>query len=154
MATVMDYFNGNIEAGKTTTLSDCPPIGDVEKQLREVSLKGIELTVTFKPELQLRWKPRTLTRMVKDIMSKRKCKAVLIGEYSQTGMYHMHGSILADPRAINGMKREMARDIGRCEFKCIRYVDSWVEYCLKENGDKCGTNIKRKDILVEELIIL
>lgn len=152
MTTIDDYFKDRLEeAGKCNTLSPCPPIGDIENYLTEISSKGIELTVTYKPELGIRWSSYTLTALVADILKKKRdLKACLIGEFSETGVYHMHGSVYASPRTINGLRRKMAREIGRCEFKAIRWVESWVKYCLKRDNN---SNLK-KIIDYKELIYI
>lgn len=146
---VLDYFDGNYEAGKGNTLSPCPPFGDVEKHLRMLSETGIEITVTYKPELRVRWSPATLTRLTRDILLKRKVKVVLIGEYSDVGHYHMHGSIKAAPRDIDRLRRRFRHELGIVEFKAIRWVESWIKYCFKEKE-----TINPKTLRSDELIIL
>ena len=60
------------------TLSNCrpkmvlkdehPDIDEVRTKLEQISEKGIEITITFKPELQNRYSPKTLTDIVKNIL--------------------------------------------------------------------------------------
>lgn len=161
--TIEDYFNGLTNGGgHGTTLSPCPRFwgldgkeleNEVEQQLRLVSEKGIEITVTFKPELQDAFSSRRLTYMVYELLVKTKGKiqAVIIGEYSKTGLYHMHGSILADGKIINRVKRKLSKEIGRVEIKAIKYSESWVEYCLKKDDEVRAIH---KPIVKKELIVI
>lgn len=152
MTTIDDYFKGRLEeSGNGDTLSHCPQIGEVERILREYSERGIEVTITFKPELRDRWNSKTLTRLVRDILLRHnKCKCMIIGEYSKVGVYHMHGSIIAAPRDIATLRRKMSREIGRTEFKAIKWVESWVKYCLKADEEVLGT----KELYKDEIIMI
>lgn len=145
------------------TLSNCrpkmvlkdehPDIEDVRTKLEQISEKGIEITITFKPELQNRYSPKTLTDIVKNILQeyrkRNKFSCVMVGEFSRVGIYHLHGSILAPARMINSMRRKMPRELGRTELKAIRYVESWVKYCLKDEE----TN-EEKELTEDELIYM
>lgn len=162
--TIEDYFNGLTNGGgHGITLSPCPRFcgvdngkdldNEVEQQLRMISEKGVEITVTYKPELQNNFSSRRLTYMVYEILAKTrgKVQAVIIGEYSKTGVYHMHGSILADGKTVNTLKRKLSRDIGRVEIKAIKYSESWVEYCLKKDDDSRGIH---KPLVKKEIVAL
>jgi len=121
--------------------------------LREISEKGIEYTQTFRPELHNRYTPETLTTILRDLLirsqKRYKFTVILVGEYSKTGMYHLHGSIQAPPQMINGLRRRIPREIGRAEFKAIKYVESWIKYCFKQEDSN-----DLKEIQTSEFIYL
>lgn len=123
----------------------------IEPDLRRLCENGIELSVTFIPCLQISCTPAHLTNLVASELEKYykryKIEVMLIGEYSIVGKYHMHGAIIADPRVINILQRKFAKMFGRCEWKAIKYVESWVKYCLKDEK----TN-KEKEIRETEFI--
>jgi len=103
---------------------------------RMLKLGGCELTVTFRPELQ-ECTPCHLTEIVRELLWKRlrrettPARCILIGEYSPLGLYHMHGMMYASPRTCNILRRVMAREIGRCEWKMVKFLESYVDYCFK-----------------------
>lgn len=155
--TIMDYYEEHgEESGVVTYLVTTPPIEEIKQQLSIMSEIGTELTITYKPDIHDRYTPATLTQMSRDNLFKiqkrhPELRAILIGEYSKTGMYHMHGTLKCDPRTLNALKRRLSHELGRCEIKSIKYVDSWVDYVLKKSDDD---RINTKEILREEFIYM
>lgn len=155
---IMDYFNGNIrDEAMCNTLSHRRTIIDpddvllLRDQLNQIS-DGIEITITFLPELHNRYNSSTLTQLVKHFFTSIRLKGdtldvILIGEFSATGFYHMHGIIKTSPRVINLVKRKINREIGRTELKMIKYVESYINYIFKD------TQFQRK-IYNDEIITL
>lgn len=131
-------YRETTDRARCNTLSPRPKFEETNETelLREISEKGIEYTQTFLPQLHMRYRPEQLTEILKELLvnyTKRyKFKVVLIGEYSQTGQYHLHGSILAPPKMINSLRRILPREIGRAELKPISFVESYIKYCFKD----------------------
>lgn len=128
--------------GIENTLSQCRPKLDINgvlkirQELEKIS-SGMEMTVTFKPELRDRYNSGTLTNIVRKLLNKIgnkfKLQCVLVGEFSDMGVYHMHGIIkTSEGRCIDAVRRLFKRDIGRIEIKQISYVDSYIDYIFKE----------------------
>lgn len=148
---IEDYFNGNYkkDGHGCNTLSPCPSFEDVQTAMNDISEKGVEITVTFKPEIHDMYNPGTLTNIVRTLLAKYKIRIVLIGEFDKTGRYHLHGSLLTDGKTLNTLRRKLPREIGRTEIKAIKYTQSWVEYCLKFSDDE---RRRHKEITSEILI--
>jgi len=141
---IMDYFK---DGGDSDTLVESPPkvrnitcdeINNLRETLNLICDKGLEMTTTFKPEIHQRYKSITLTRMVFDLLSSLKVKeneslkVCLIGEFSETGRYHMHGAIYCNsPRLLNTIRRKFAKNIGRTEIKMIHDTQKYIDYIFK-----------------------
>jgi len=143
---VWEYYNESGDSAIPCPIAaKCVPDMD---QLREfvehVSNLGIEITMTFLPELAQKYHPSTLSVMVEDAFLRYKKRydfnVVLVGEYSPTGMYHFHGSLAAPVRMINSIRRNFPRTFGRTELKMIRHTEAWAAYVLKAHND--DTSIK------------
>ena len=125
---------------------------------QELCEKGVEITVTFKPEIHRLYAGDTLTDMVRVIFAgyKRRYqfKLMMIGEYSKVGMYHMHGSIVAPPKMINSIRRRLAREIGRTEIQMIRDTGRWASYCLKDEHKSSNDKYVEKEVYRDEIIVM
>lgn len=131
------FFKAETYTGECQYLVTSPE--NLRKDLRKASEKGVEITITFQPLLTERWRPETLTVMVNDQFKKYstryKFTVVLIGEFSKTGLYHMHGSILAEGKMLNSIRRNFPKQFGRTEIKAIRFSETWIQYVLKKDDD-------------------
>lgn len=127
----------------------------IRECLMKIKDKGIEISPTFRPELRLRFKPSTITALLNEYFKKKSHRhqfsLVLVGEYSLTGIYHMHGILDCEPRFASILRREMPREFGRTELKTISYPDSYVDYILKDEKKAKPTE---KVVLSEETIII
>lgn len=149
------YIKTKTERAVRNTLSYRPQFQEtpLTKELRDISEKGIEYTQTFKPELHNNYNSVSLTNILETLLrtyiKRYTFRVILIGEYSLTGVYHLHGSILAPPKMVNSLRRRLPREIGRAELKQIRYTETWIKYCMKDEYN--GTY---KDIDFEEVITI
>lgn len=162
MTTIMEQ----LESGGHKTLSDRRPVMEIVgekllelyKKFKKLTEGGaVEITITFKPDLSIRYRPSTLTKMVEDILIKYRTKArfniILVGEYSPTGLYHMHGSIISDGRMLNTIGNKLRREIGRTEIKNIRNTNNWIYYTFKPSPrDEIGYKSDDGDIKLRKLI--
>lgn len=158
MTNIMDYFK---EGGNSDYLVELPPklayIDDKEvdnllETIEIIGNHGLEITTTFKPEIHLRYKSITLTRLVFDLLASTRIKpnetleACLIGEFSDSGLYHMHGVLYCNsPRLLNSLRRKFHKDIGRTEIKQIHNLPRYMEYIFKGRPER--------KILQQEVII-
>ena len=163
--TILDYLYNDTEeeGGLGKTLSPVRPkvemnFGDLQRLLSDISEHGIEITATFKPELQECYNSASLTAMVeKELYKYRKrysFSCVMVGEYSKTGVYHMHGSIHAPSKMINSIRRNFPRLFGRTELKMIKWVSNWVDYVFKIDDEAFNLGVKHKDIDYNEIIVI
>jgi len=125
----------------------------LKKELLKLG-SGIEITVTYKPQLQEHYNGKTLTEITLTEMEKvqkrnRDMKYILVGEYSKTGIYHMHGILLTSSRGVNGVRRRLQRELGRTELKAIKYLDSYVNYILKDDDN--GKRVITTDEVIMKL---
>lgn len=135
---VLEFF---VQDGIVTSLSQCRPMNEeeivtLEQRVKELVDNSLEICVTFKPLLQSMYNSNTLTDIVsnllKKIHKKHDMELILIGEFSDSGMYHMHGLVKADGRTINIIKRNLTRDIGRVKIGMIKYTESYAKYIMKD----------------------
>lgn len=127
----------------------------IKELLKSTSVSGVELTITFRPDLRDAYNKTTLRNMVIKYFNRYRkygFTMVLIMEISKTGMVHYHGSIMAPPEMMEKIRRGLPRAFGRTEIKCIKYTDSWVAYCLK-NEDPCAPNTSTKKLDDKVVII-
>lgn len=158
--TIVDYFEENTnESGKAEYLVALPPkwkydISYLKQYMNEIGATGIELTITFLPTLHERYNSRTLTQLLinqfAEYRKRYKFNLVLIGEFSKTGLYHMHGVLRAPPRMVGSIRRNFPKRFGRTEVKAIKFVETWTAYCLKKDDDDRENH---KDIIENETII-
>lgn len=143
--TIMEYFDdGTEDGGNVDDLVTLPPDGEefsqrIKEKLHEFAEDGVEVTVTFKPELHWRYNPVTLTNIVREFFCTKRRRGypfrlLLVGEFSKVGLYHMHGVLVTSPRTLHTIRYGIGR-IGRTEFRYIRYPETWVEYVLKLSDD-------------------
>lgn len=129
----------------------------LKSDLRYACENGIEITITFMPELQNRWRPETLTYMVREQFDKYNKRydftLVLIGEFSQTGVYHMHGALKTEAKMVNSIRRNFGRLFGRTELKGIKYSETWFNYCLKDENQNRANYAETKKELYKNLVI-
>lgn len=165
MSDIMSYFDRLPKvSGVETLVTTPPPKAVIIENLEEISNNGIEITLTFNEMLHNRYSPATLTAMVRtDLMAYKKrykFSCIMVGEYSEVGRYHMHGSIRADGKMINSIKRKYPSKFGRVELKCIKYVQSWVQYVMKTEKSPASYEVgadlssRYKDIVGSELIYI
>ena len=164
MSTIIEAFKRRAERNDLVTFppdEGLPKIlrpEECEKVVEDISSKGMTMTVTFKPEIHDRWKPATLTRIVKDIMSKYmkryKFRIILIGDYSDRGMYHMHGGIVAPPKMINSLRRRLPREVGRTELKQVKWSESWARYCVSEPETMNAAKTQYKKLDIVEMVYI
>lgn len=160
MPNIMDYFNiTNNGSGDLTNLVKSPPnyctsreIENIKSSLEDIAA-GSEITITFKPDIHNRYKSITLTRMVFDLLTSFSNRIkdnfyidiILVGEFSKSGMFHMHGIIKCNnERIINSLRRKLTKDIGRHEIRMIHNTSKYIDYILKD--------IPKRQILQEEVI--
>lgn len=99
----------------------------------------LEICVTFKPELQMQWRPIQLREIVRDRLRKslkrmnQKGKSIiLVGEHSPTGMFHYHGLMIGFAGdEVATIQRALRRDIGRTIIKEIRDFNNYITYMFK-----------------------
>lgn len=139
---IIDLLNGL--GGECKTLSprrrlEKPDIEHLRYMLMKYSpINGMmEITITYKPEMSRNFNESSLTDITKTIlcsMSKRRnLSFLLVGEFSPTGMYHMHGIVhTLGGRDVNYIKRKLGHELGRTEVKPIVYQESYVNYVLKD----------------------
>lgn len=160
MPNIMDYFEETIrDGGDLDTLVKSPPVTLTDTEIialranyEEMGDYGaLEITITFKPDIHGRYRSVTLTRMVFDLLSTLRkppnttLEVVLVGEFSHSGMYHMHGMIYCNsPRLLNRLRRKLSQNIGRTEIKMIHNVPRYIDYILK--------GLPERKILQEEVI--
>lgn len=137
---IIDLLNGL--GGECKTLSprrrlEKPDIEHLRYMLMKYSAISNEITITYKPEMSRNFNESSLTDITKTIlcsMSKRRHLCfLLVGEFSPTGMYHMHGIVhTLGGRDVNYIKRKLGHELGRTEVKPIVYQESYVNYVLKD----------------------
>lgn len=146
MPNIMDYFRETEDAGDLSYLVKSPAnkltldeLIAIRAGLEEIAESGLEITITFHPMIHNRYKSITLTRMVFDLLTSLRIKPcstleiIMVGEFSKTGMYHMHGVIYSnDARQLNNIKRRLNKEIGRTEIKMIRNTVKYIDYILKD----------------------
>lgn len=153
---IEDFFDK--QGGSETLVTDPPKIDfdTIRERLMYITERGIELTLTFRPELHLNFTNKTLTQMVRNRLhkyTKRYCFEVcLIGEISPMGMYHMHGSLIAPYRMINSIRRNFPKEFGRTEIKAVKFVESYVNYILKKDENEYFKFINLPTTTYKELI--
>jgi len=127
--------------GEVTSLSPRRRFSEVElkslkDRLSDIAETGMEICVTFRPQLAALYNGDTLTDITLStltrILKKHDMNVILVGEYSDAGLYHMHGVIKADGRCINSLKRTLGRELGRIRLRAISFTGSYVEYILKD----------------------
>lgn len=166
MTNIMDYFNSPTEAD---CANPCRQSAQKREPLREGDIKrfrdimectamgGIEYTQTFLPELTTRFNAESLSRILRDRLKRYqkryKFTCLLVGEYSPLGLYHYHGAILAPAKMINSIRRCVSREIGRLELKQIKYVQSYVAYCFKDENHLQEFH-KSRELWPEDIIYL
>lgn len=154
------YFDGTYGDGEEQNLVSSPPkLIDHETKvelygrLSALCDRGVEVTITFKPQLHDAFTPNVLTQMVRQLLQRYrhryKFSIILIGEYSKKGKYHFHGAMLADGKFTNIIQRRLTREFGRTEIEYIRYSEGWAIYCMKKDDNDRDN---QKDISEDEYI--
>lgn len=136
---VLRYFGLPEDCGDGKTLSPrrkitATMLPTIKSDLGKLT-SGMEMTVTFKNDLMC-YDSKTIT----DLLTQRLLKSIkkydfslmLVGEFSETGRYHMHGMIIATGRVIDHLKRVIRKDFGIVQFRAISFTDSYIGYILKD----------------------
>lgn len=140
MATIEDYFNGDIkdgEGGSVKPLSPIRPIKNMEHIVHELIDSSTEITITFNEQLHRTWGELMLKDITQKVIERalKKVKGytiVLIGEHSNVGRFHYHGIMRGVPNdMVAKLKRATTRHIGRTEIKMISYTESYEKYMFK-----------------------
>lgn len=131
----------NTETGEVNTLSPRRPLREhnlikIREKLEALS-SGMEITITYVPALRQRFNSSTLTDITKHtlegVLKRHNFDIVLVGEFSETGLYHMHGIVKAETgRVVDALKRRLGRELGRVEIKQISFTESYINYVLKD----------------------
>jgi len=135
--TAADRHNGN----SLDVIMPVPRRGSVEwvnEEKKVISSIGADggraYTVTFTDHNLKMYKDQYLYDMVEMIMKKTKgvVKYKMIGEYSETGRYHLHGVVLCNTLQQHGnLQRKLRRTFGIVKVKVIDNTPKWAEYCVK-----------------------
>lgn len=109
---------------------------------------GVEVTITFRPELSNRYNSVTLTKMVNDMLCKCRIRhhfyCMFIGEFSDVGHYHLHGVFITSGRTMSTIGNKLKREFGRTEIKNIRHTTCYAAYVFKYTEN---TDLKKTDEL-------
>lgn len=137
MATILEHLWG----GEVTPLSPRRQLNEIQltslhKEL-ETLTSGMEITITYKPQLRMQHNSTNLTdittKCLLSTLKRHNFSTILIGEYSQTGHYHMHGILLTNTgRTIDAIIRKLTKELGRIEIRQIKYTESYINYILKD----------------------
>lgn len=108
----------------------------IQRHLEELGAKGARAyTVTFKDGILNKYKEAYLEHEIR-MLTKRTHGVIdfeYVGEYSDTGRFHMHGAVLVkDVKVLANLNRKYAK-YGICKCKCIDNSVGWAEYCTKQH---------------------
>lgn len=151
MTTIIEQLMGG---GERKLLSPRRQITVEEIQILRSNLEqlttGMEITVTYKPVLRIQHNSTSLTdittKCLLSVLKRHDFKLMLIGEYSDSGMYHMHGLLLTNTgRTVDALKRKLTRELGRVQIKTITWTEAYINYILKDTD-------KNRKIYNDEII--
>lgn len=134
----------NFEGGVTKNLVVTPPVDAIQsvkyidwinKNIKQTNC--MEICLTFKPTFRLS-SLKSLKSIIKGIFERvtedyPDVSAILLHEFSDTGMFHYHGIISRGTgKFYNTLRRNLIKYIGRTEIKQIKYWDSYTKYMTKQ----------------------
>lgn len=125
----------------------------LEEKLRELVKESspLEVTVTFRDDLRAAYQSFSLTNMLYKCLDRTRLhegdylQVIMVGEFSASGHYHLHGIMRTTPRLTDLIKRKLVKEFGRVEIQLIRYPESYISYILKDT--KLGRKIYQSEVI-------
>jgi len=125
-------------AGQNNNSLDVIMPGEPKKRLydeieRIGSKGGLAFTITFTDQILFKFREKYIESEVNKIIKKTKgvIDHCFISEYSATGRFHMHGTILfKEVKNSTNLRRKLSK-FGITKVKAIDNSPGWAAYCTK-----------------------
>lgn len=109
---------------------------------------GRAFTITFTDKLLRTFRPEYLYTIATTEV--KKTRGVIdyefVGEYSDTGRYHLHGVISTNDVKVLATLNRKLRKFGILKIKMVNNTTGWADYCTKQLIPKKDYYVNQSDV--------